>query len=191
MEVLNLVKPPSWIGAENIRFYAIKEVPTFESKLLNIRNMWKQTILFNLYLHLSAYWTPFRTSVFEHVWPRHDEGLSPEDRNSVVESNAGCRLFAPKCQLRRCKANLHLNWPSRVRASSIKNWLPIDQYITSTCEVLLSTLAMVHMNTCESRRNYLKHYKIYIPHQHTKFKCHFRMTKTMSNGKSWKLWPQC
>jgi hypothetical protein len=39
MEVLNLVKPPSWIGAENIRFYAIKEVPTFESKLLNIRNM--------------------------------------------------------------------------------------------------------------------------------------------------------
>jgi hypothetical protein len=37
------------------------------------------------------------------------------------------------------------------------------------------------MNTCESRRNHLKYYKIYILHQHTKFKCHFRMTKTISD----------
>jgi hypothetical protein len=39
------------------------------------------------------------------------------------------------------------------------------------------------MNMLDSRRNYLKYYKIYIPHQHTKFKCHFRMTKTISNSK--------
>jgi hypothetical protein len=37
------------------------------------------------------------------------------------------------------------------------------------------------MNMLDNRRNYLKYYKIYIPHQHTKFKCHFRMTKTISN----------
>jgi hypothetical protein len=33
------------------------------------------------------------------------------------------------------------------------------------------------MNTCECRRNYLKYHKIYIPHQHTKFKCHFRIRR--------------
>ena len=40
------------------------------------------------------------------------------------------------------------------------------------------------MNTCESRQNYLKYHKIYVLHQLTKFKFHFRMTKTISNGKS-------
>jgi hypothetical protein len=42
----------------------------------------------------------------------------------------------------------------------------------------------INRNTCESRQNHLKYYKIYILHQHTKFKCHFRMTKTISDGKS-------
>jgi hypothetical protein len=31
------------------------------------------------------------------------------------------------------------------------------------------------MNTCESRRNFLKYHKIYILHQHTKFKCQFQV----------------
>ena len=34
------------------------------------------------------------------------------------------------------------------------------------------------MNTCESRRHYLKFYEMYILHQHTTFKCQF----TISNG---------
>ena len=54
------------------------------------------------------------------------------------------------------------------------NWNFIPEVKPSTKNVIM----------LESRRNYLKYYKIYISHYHIKIKCHFRMTKTISNGKS-------
>ena len=41
------------------------------------------------------------TGIFEHVWPRHDEGSSPEVRNSVVErkvSSFCTKISAEKMQ---------------------------------------------------------------------------------------------
>ena len=60
----------------------------------------------------------------------------------------------------------------------------ILEHTNDKCQLRISVNLSTCMNTCESRRHYLKYNRIYILNQHTKFKCYFRMTKTISNGKS-------